>query len=209
MVTNEELITKKLIKFKLGGRGPSLTLLQFARRLGLYHSAQICEEGFEVYFQGGLRSDEHFNARGYWLSISSEDKLNLSRSATQTIRSPVLRVLQNMITYGLRQRTIGSLDATTIRELIGSNRRLIVEDPTPGVPRVAMPRPSRPTMQDLYERIGNMEIPQGVLERMSRRQPYHSDRYAGVFKYMAGQYNIPLQRAYAPPGYDEEKQQEE
>ncbi|GJR81207.1 retrovirus-related pol polyprotein from transposon TNT 1-94 [Tanacetum coccineum] len=181
VVTNEELITKKLIKFKLGGRGPSLTLLQFARRLGLYHSAQICEEGFEVYFQGGLRSDEHFNAREYWLSISSEDKLNLSRSATQTIRSPVLRVLQNMITYGLRQRTIGtiakwlkrkgvgsqgesmiycgqfmtrSLDATTIRELIGSNRRLIVEDPTPGVPRVAMPRPSRPTMQDLYEWIG-------------------------------------------------------
>ncbi|GKB29682.1 hypothetical protein Tco_0869083 [Tanacetum coccineum] len=59
-----------------------------------------------------------------------------------------------------------SLDATTLRELIGSNGRLIAEDPAPGVPRVAMPRPPRQTMQDLYVTIGSMEIRQGVLERM-------------------------------------------
>nr|GEU74707.1 hypothetical protein [Tanacetum cinerariifolium] len=34
-------------------------------------------------------------------------------------------------------------------------------------------------------------------------------RYAGVFGYMAGQYNIPLQGAYAPPEHDEEGQQQE
>ncbi|GKD30318.1 hypothetical protein Tco_1241096 [Tanacetum coccineum] len=39
------------------------------------------------------------------------------------------------------------------RELIGSNERLITEDPAPGVSRVAMPRPPRPTIQDLYDRI--------------------------------------------------------
>ncbi|GKD99320.1 hypothetical protein Tco_1387304 [Tanacetum coccineum] len=50
VVTDEEFITKKLIKFRLGGRGHSLTLLEFARRLGLYHSVEIREEGFEVYF---------------------------------------------------------------------------------------------------------------------------------------------------------------
>ncbi|GJT83906.1 hypothetical protein Tco_1058248 [Tanacetum coccineum] len=77
-VTDEELITNKLIKFRLGGCIHSLTLLEFAHRLGLYHSAQIREEGFEVYFQGGLRSDEHFNARDYWLSFSSEDELHLT-----------------------------------------------------------------------------------------------------------------------------------
>ncbi|GJU61348.1 putative RNA-directed DNA polymerase [Tanacetum coccineum] len=43
---------------------------------------------------------------------------------------------------------------------------------------------------------------------MPRRKSYHFDRYARVFEYMAGQYNIPLQGAYAPPGYDEGKQQE-
>nr|GEY86715.1 hypothetical protein [Tanacetum cinerariifolium] len=33
--------------------------------LGLYHADELEEEGFDVYFQGGLRSDEHFNAQEY------------------------------------------------------------------------------------------------------------------------------------------------
>nr|GEX75060.1 hypothetical protein [Tanacetum cinerariifolium] len=98
------------------------------------------------------------------------------------------------------------LDATTLRELIGSNGRLIASDTVPGVSRVVMPRPPRLTMQDLYDRMGNMESHQSVLEKMSSRQTYNSDRYVGVFEYMAGQYNISLQGAYAPPGYDEDQQ---
>ncbi|GJZ53395.1 hypothetical protein Tco_0608280 [Tanacetum coccineum] len=78
--------------------------------------------------------------------------------------------------------------------------------PAPGVPRVPMPKPPRPTMQDLYDRKGRIEIRQGTLKRMSRR---HSDRYARFFEYMAGQDNISLQGGYVPPGYDEEQQQEE
>ncbi|GKC90931.1 hypothetical protein Tco_1151580 [Tanacetum coccineum] len=65
-----ELQTKKIIKFRLGGRAHSLTLLEFAHRLGLYHATELDEEGFDVYFQEGLRSDDHFNAQEYWLSIS-------------------------------------------------------------------------------------------------------------------------------------------
>ncbi|GJY80998.1 hypothetical protein Tco_0493749 [Tanacetum coccineum] len=79
VVTNDELMTKKLIKFRLGGHGHTLTLLELARCLGLYHSDEINEEGFEVYFQEGLRSDENFNDRDYWLSISSEEELHLSK----------------------------------------------------------------------------------------------------------------------------------
>ncbi|GKC53103.1 retrotransposon ORF1, partial [Tanacetum coccineum] len=105
--TNDELKTKKIIKFRLGGRAHSLTLLEFARRLGLYHAEEHDEEGFDVYFQGGLRSDEHFNAQEYWLSISREENLSLSRSHASTIRNPVLRVLHKMITYVLCQRTTG------------------------------------------------------------------------------------------------------
>ncbi|GKD56585.1 hypothetical protein Tco_1289972, partial [Tanacetum coccineum] len=67
---DDELKTKKIIKFRLGGRAHSLTLLEFAHRLGLYHVEELNEEGFDVYFQGGLRSDEHFNGQEYWLSIS-------------------------------------------------------------------------------------------------------------------------------------------
>ncbi|GJT98130.1 hypothetical protein Tco_1093648 [Tanacetum coccineum] len=99
--------TKKIIKFRLGGRAHSLTLLEFARRLGLYHADKLNEEGFDVYFQGGLRSDEHFNAQEYWLSVSREENLSLSRSYASTIRGLILRVMHKMITYGLCQRTIG------------------------------------------------------------------------------------------------------
>ncbi|GKB23233.1 hypothetical protein Tco_0862634 [Tanacetum coccineum] len=261
VMTDDELRTKKVIKFRLGCHGHTLILLEFSR-LGLYHSGEINDEGFEV------------------------KELHLSRSLASTIRSPVLRVLKKMITYWVCQRTtwydkvqrnklrlmsmfeaknrnsyvnvawlmakwlkrkgVGSqrdnmicygqfitriakrigllmdevlnslsaltycraVYATTLRELIDSNGRLIAEDPTPGVSRVAMPRGPRPSMQDLYDRIGNMEIRQGVLERMARRQSYQLDRYAGVFEYMAGQYNVPVQEAYAPPGYGEDQEED-
>ncbi|GJZ01690.1 hypothetical protein Tco_0519651 [Tanacetum coccineum] len=242
----------------------------FAHRLGLYHADELDEEGFDIYFQGGLRSDEHFNAQEYSLSISKKGNLILSRSQTSYIRSPVLRVMHKMITYGLCQRTTGNdkiqnndlwllsifdarhqngyvnvawlivrwmkrkgagthkesdllckfitklvrkarvlsdevirslsspiycrdLDTTTLRELIDSEGRLIPEALQPGVARVAIPRPPRASMQDLYERMGNIEIRQGAIERMSYRQSYHWDIYAGAYN--------PL--GYAQPQYDE------
>nr|GEW37387.1 hypothetical protein [Tanacetum cinerariifolium] len=96
---------------------------------------------------GDLRSDEHFNAQDYWLSISREEHLGLSRSPTSTIRNPFLRVIHKMITYGLCQRTTGydkihkndlwllkdvvtslsaliycrDVDTTTLRDLIDSD----------------------------------------------------------------------------------------
>ncbi|GKD30317.1 hypothetical protein Tco_1241095, partial [Tanacetum coccineum] len=125
---------------------------------------ELRNDRFETYFQGGLRSDEYFNANQYWLSISSKDELILSRSLEKTIRNPVLRfvtmlakkigVLTDEVLNGLSAPIYcRPLDATILRELIGSNERLITEDPAPGVSRVAMPRPPRPTIQDLYDRI--------------------------------------------------------
>ncbi|GJT34640.1 putative reverse transcriptase, RNA-dependent DNA polymerase [Tanacetum coccineum] len=90
---DDELQTKKIIKFRLGGRAHNSTLLEFACRLGSYHADELEEYGFNVYFEGGLRSDEHFNAQEYWLSISREENLGLSRSHTSTIQSPILRVI--------------------------------------------------------------------------------------------------------------------
>ncbi|GKE79481.1 hypothetical protein Tco_1545601 [Tanacetum coccineum] len=34
---------------------------EFAQRLGLYQAVKLEEEGFNVYFEGCLHSDEHFN----------------------------------------------------------------------------------------------------------------------------------------------------
>ncbi|GJU90792.1 reverse transcriptase domain-containing protein [Tanacetum coccineum] len=173
---DDELQTKKIIKFRLGRRAHSLTLLEFARRLGLYHANELEEDCFNVYFEGGLRSDEHFNAQDYWLSISREDNLGLSRSHTSTIKKPILRVIHKMITYGLCQRTTGvltedvvrslsaliscrDLDTTTLRDLIDSNSKHIPEDPQLGVPRVGIPRPPRASMQDFVPMQGAYNPP--------------------------------------------------
>ncbi|GJT62409.1 hypothetical protein Tco_1005942 [Tanacetum coccineum] len=77
----------------------------------------------------------------------------------------------------------------------------VLTDDVPGVPRVGIPRPPRAFMQDLYDRMGRMEIRQEAIERMEYRQSYHWNRYQGVFEHMAGVYNVPLQGAYNLPGY--------
>ncbi|GKD91463.1 hypothetical protein Tco_1366970, partial [Tanacetum coccineum] len=75
------------------------------------------------------------------------------------------------------------------------------EDPQSDVPRVGIPRAQRASMQDLYERMGSMEICQGAIERVAYRQSYQWDKYAGVFEHMAGVNSVPLQGANNPPGY--------
>nr|GEU89756.1 hypothetical protein [Tanacetum cinerariifolium] len=93
------------------------------------------------------------------------------------------------------------LDTTTLRDLIDSDGKLIPEDPQPGVPRVGIPRPSRASIHDLYDRMGRMEIRQESIEHMEYRQSYHQDKYHGVFEHMTRVYIFSLQGAYNPPGY--------
>nr|GEW03585.1 hypothetical protein [Tanacetum cinerariifolium] len=94
-------IIKKEMRSKVG-IGLSLGESRYFR--GLYQAVDLKEEGFNVYFEGGVHSDEHFNAQDYWLSISQEENLGLSKSHTSTIRNPILRVIHKMITYSLCQR---------------------------------------------------------------------------------------------------------
>nr|GEY88209.1 hypothetical protein [Tanacetum cinerariifolium] len=129
---------------------------------GLYHAEELNEDGFSVYFQGGLRSDDHFNAHEYWLSISQEENLSLSRSHASTIRNLILRVVHKMITYGLYHMTNGDLDTTTLSELIDYEGRLKPEDPQPGVLRVGITRPPRASMQDL-EPITHLDMPSHIM----------------------------------------------
>nr|GEV00641.1 hypothetical protein [Tanacetum cinerariifolium] len=124
--TDDELQTRNIIKFRLGGRAHSLTLSEFAQR---------------------------------------------------------------------------DLDTTMLRDLIDFDGRLIPEDPQPGVPRVGVPKPPRASVQDLYDRMGRMEIRQEAIERMEYRKSYHYDSYQGVFEHMGRVYSVPLQGAYNPPGY--------
>ncbi|GJZ29642.1 hypothetical protein Tco_0574289 [Tanacetum coccineum] len=116
VVANDELMTKKAIEFRVCGKAYAISVLDFAKCIGLYTGAEIQEYGFETYFIGGLRNDDDFSADQYWLNISSEETITLSRSSAKTIRKHVLRVLQKMITYGLCQRTI-SYDKVQKNEL--------------------------------------------------------------------------------------------
>nr|GEV83217.1 hypothetical protein [Tanacetum cinerariifolium] len=183
---HEELISKKLIKVRLGGHGYSLSLLEFAFCLGLYNCLEIHDEGFEVYFQGGLRNDDRFKANDCWKMITyglcqrtnEYDKIkrnelwlmSMFENRNQQGLEKKMGVLTDEVLDGLSALIYCRyLDANTLRELIGPNGRLIVEDQTLGVTRVAMPETLRPTMQDLYDRMGRIEIHQGELERMSRR----------------------------------------
>nr|GEV27587.1 hypothetical protein [Tanacetum cinerariifolium] len=176
---DDELRTRKIIKFRLCRRAFSWTLLEFAKRLGLYNSDEIEEEGFDEYFQA-----RHQN--GYvnvaWL---------------------IARWMKRKGVGSQKEYDLLALDTHTLKELIDYKGRLIPEAPKPCVLRVAIHRPPRASMHDLYERIGNMEIRQGAIEMMSYRQSYHWDMYARVFENMTGVYSVPLKGAYNPPGYDQ------
>ncbi|GJU68332.1 retrotransposon ORF1 [Tanacetum coccineum] len=268
VVADDELMTKKAIKFRLCGKSYVMSILDFAKCLG-------------------LRNDDDFSVDQYWMNISSEETLTLSRSSVKAIRKHMLRVLQKLITYGLCQRTTGydkvqksklwllsmfeanhqngyanvtwliakwmkkkgvgtqkesliccgqfvtriakrlgilsdevlnwlstlnyyrTLDANILRELISSNRRLIPKEIAPSIPIVATPRAPRPTTSNLYDKISQLETQIGEIERMTRRQSYHSDRYARVLEHIASHFGVTLRDPYDPPSYFEQQQQQD
>ncbi|GJX92631.1 reverse transcriptase domain-containing protein [Tanacetum coccineum] len=165
------LQTKKIIKFKHGGRAHSLTLLEFARRLGLYHADELKEDGFNVYFEGGLRSDEHFNARKLSLSII----LFISKIARKcrVLTEDVVRSLSTLI-------YCRDLDTITLRDLIDSDGKLILGDPQLGVPIVGIPRPPRASMyQGVFEHMTEVySVPmQGAYNPPGYAQPQYDQYY--------------------------------
>ncbi|GJX78259.1 hypothetical protein Tco_0325070 [Tanacetum coccineum] len=145
-------------------------------KLRLYHADELFEEGFDVYLQG-VCYPKHQNgyANVAWL-----------------------------IARWMKRKGVGTQKESQIccgQFIPKLARKVRVLSDEPGVPRVAIPRPLRASMRDLYERMGSMKIRQGAIERMAYRQPYHWDRYAGVFEHIAGVYSVSLQGAYNPPGY--------
>nr|GEV06631.1 ribonuclease H-like domain-containing protein [Tanacetum cinerariifolium] len=194
-MADDELMTKKAIKFRLCGKAYAMSILDFAKRLGLYTSAEIQDYGFETNFIGGLRNDDDFNADQYWLNISSYDKreslINYEEFVTRTTKR--LGILSDEVLNGLSAPTYcRTLDANILRELISSNERLIPEEITPSIRRVATPRAPRPTTSDLYDKISQLETRLGKIERMTHRQSYHSDKYARVLEHIASNYEVTL-----------------
>ncbi|GJT30128.1 hypothetical protein Tco_0910403 [Tanacetum coccineum] len=69
----DELQSKKIISFRLGGRAHSLTLLEFARRLGLYHAKELEED--EWVCECGLGNCKMDEKKGSWKPKRQSDLL--------------------------------------------------------------------------------------------------------------------------------------
>ena len=100
-----EQLTQEIIKFRLGGKMHSMTLSSFAIYLGLYSDEETYEEGFDNYFQEGLKNEQGFDAENYWKKISNNTTSSYTASSVEEIKDPVLKVLLKMITLVLFQRT--------------------------------------------------------------------------------------------------------
>ncbi|GJW78615.1 hypothetical protein Tco_0140297 [Tanacetum coccineum] len=187
---DDELQSKKIIKFRLGRRAHNLTLLEFSRRLGLYHGDELEEGGFDVspilkvihkMITYGLCQRTTIQKNDLWL-LSMFDARHQNGYAnvawliarkTRVLTDAVLKSLSALIYYR-------DLDTTTLRELIYFEGRLIPEDPRPGVLRVGILRPSRALMQDLYDRMGGTEIRQEAIRTYnppSYAQPQYDQYY--------------------------------
>nr|GEU53347.1 RNA-directed DNA polymerase, eukaryota, nucleotide-binding alpha-beta plait domain protein [Tanacetum cinerariifolium] len=145
-------------------------------KLGLYHAVELQDDGFDVH-QNGYANVAWLIAR--WIKrkgagTQKESQICCGQFITKLARKS--RVLSDEVLRSLSTPThYRDLDTTTLRELIDYEGRLTPEDPQPGVPRIGISRLLRASMQDLYERMGNIKIRQGASERMSYRQSYHWD----------------------------------
>ncbi|GJX80437.1 hypothetical protein Tco_0328586 [Tanacetum coccineum] len=115
----------------LGGRAHNLTLLDFARRLGLYQAVELEEEGFNVYFEGGLAlmmiDFERLGFLDDWYDKIQKNDLWLlsmfdARYQNGVLAEDVVRSLSAPI-------YCRDLDTITLRDLIDSEGKLILEDP--------------------------------------------------------------------------------
>ncbi|GJT13748.1 hypothetical protein Tco_0860790 [Tanacetum coccineum] len=183
---DDELKTKKIIKFRLGGRAHSLTYREENLSLSRSHADIIRNPVLRVLHKM-ITYGLYHRTTGYdkiqknvlWLLSMFDARHQNGYANVAWLIARKARVLNDEVIRSLSAPIYCRyLDTITLKELIDSEGRLIPEDPQPGVPRVDIPRPQRASMQDLY---------------------------VGVFEHMAGVYSVSLQGAYNPLGYDQQQ----
>nr|GEV16678.1 retrotransposon Orf1 [Tanacetum cinerariifolium] len=166
---DDELQSKKIISFRLGGYAHSPTLLEFARRLRVLH--KMITYGLYQRTTGY----EKIQKNDLWL-------LSMFEARHQNGYANVAWVIVKWI----KRKGVGSHKDSKI--CCGQFISKII-------------RKSKVFTEDLYERIGSMDIRHEAIKRMEYRHTYYWDRYQGAFEHKAGVYNVPLQGDYNPPGY--------
>nr|GEX05070.1 hypothetical protein [Tanacetum cinerariifolium] len=146
----------------------SLTLVQFAKHLGLYENVEVSSE--DGYANVAWVISKWMKKKGD--GSQRDNMICCGRFITRIawrmnlLTEDVLRGLSTLTYYK-------SLDRTTLRELIGSDKRLILEVLVSGAPLVAMHAPLCHYLEDLYDRMGHIELRQEAIKYMEYRQSYH------------------------------------
>nr|GEZ28099.1 hypothetical protein [Tanacetum cinerariifolium] len=145
-VADDEM-RKKPIKFRLCGKAYAMSILDFAKRLG-YDKVQKNELSLFSVFEANHQNG--FANIVTWLTAK-------------------LGVLSDEVVNGLSAPTYcRTLDADILRELIGSNGRLIPKEITHSISRVTTPMAPRPATSYLYDNISQLETRIGKIEMMMR-----------------------------------------
>ncbi|GJR04089.1 hypothetical protein Tco_0527073 [Tanacetum coccineum] len=206
---DDKLRTKKIIKFRLCGHSYNLNLLEFTR------------------------SDEHFNAREYWLRISRKEELHLSRSSASTIWNPVLRARHQdgyanvawLIAKWMKRKGDGSQKESMIycgQFITKLVRRQLTEEVLRSSSTLIYCRDlDSTTLRELIDSDGRL-IPKvlelGVLRVAILRGPRPSMQdctmeclsiwmLCTMFRWMelTTLYNVLMDGTYNPPGYDQQQ----
>ncbi|GJU34338.1 hypothetical protein Tco_1182692 [Tanacetum coccineum] len=144
-VADDELMMKKAIKFRLCGKAYAMSILDFSKRLG-YDKVQKNEiwllSMFEANHQNGYANFTWLIAKWMKKKGVGTQRESLICCGQFVMRiAKRLGILSDEVLIGLSAPTyFRTLDANILRELIGSNGRLIPEEIAPSIPRVATPR---------------------------------------------------------------------
>nr|GEV04875.1 hypothetical protein [Tanacetum cinerariifolium] len=170
---DDELQTKKIIKFRLGGR--VLVKLSREENLGLSRSHTSTIKSLILKVIHKMITYGSCQRTTGWMKRKEAGTQKESQICCGKFISKIAKkcmVLTEDVVRSLSALIYcRDLDTTTLSDLIDSESKLILEDPQPRVPIVGIPRPPRASM------------------------------YQEVFEHMAGDYSVSLRGAFNPSGY--------
>lgn len=96
-ISNEEVMTDKFMRFRLGGIERKVTIYEFGKLLGIYSEEEMKSVHFERLVTDGGRMIGNFDANAFWKEISGEDVIVYGKKRVWTIKDPLLQVLHKIM----------------------------------------------------------------------------------------------------------------
>lgn len=103
-ITNEEVMTDKFLRFRLGGVEREVTLYEFGKLLGIYSKEEMNSDHFEKLVTNGGRVVGDFDADAFWKEISGEDVIVYGKKRVWKIKDPLMQVFQKILVKSVFNR---------------------------------------------------------------------------------------------------------